>query len=519
MSLSTSDENRPAAVGRTRHEVMAPEELGVDAVLRWQARARARAMAVLADAHATGRALVWAATAGYLLLFSHLSITRYRRFDYPSFDLGIFDQGLWLLSRLREPFITLRGLNLFGDHSSYLMVLLAPVYWVWADTRLLLILTVAALAAGAPLLYAAGRALGVRPGLAAAVAVTYLAYPAIQWNAWDNFHPEVFVVPLLIASFLLVARGQPWWAVLPVAIALTAKEDVALIVVPFGIWVAWRLRAPRQGLSMAGLGIGAFLLNFLVLLPHFSPTGSPVYAGRYSKYGDSALGIVWGVLTDPRSVAADLWNGGIVGYLEQMVVSVPTALFAPLAVLMGGPITVANFLSEHTYQTDFHFHYSAYLAAAVAVAAVVGAKWLQARFGSRYYRLLVGAVLAVAALYVGSGPGLEGPWGNPARPHPDVVEALSLIGDRDPVAAGPYLTGHLSHRPEVYEFPNPFARRNYSAPGILYAPPAEQVQWVIVETGRTALDGFAGESIQALLGSGEWDIVRSTEEVLLLQRR
>src|SRR4029450_4605686 len=49
-------------------------------------------------------------------------------------------QGVWLLSRFRDPFVTIRGLSLFGDHTSYILVLVAPLYWVWADPRRLLLL-------------------------------------------------------------------------------------------------------------------------------------------------------------------------------------------------------------------------------------------------------------------------------------------------------------------------------------------------------------------------------------------
>src|SRR4029453_15559085 len=54
------------------------------------------------------------------------------RFGTFGFDLGIFDQGVWLLSRFRDPFVTIRGLPLFGDHASYILVLVAPLYWLWA---------------------------------------------------------------------------------------------------------------------------------------------------------------------------------------------------------------------------------------------------------------------------------------------------------------------------------------------------------------------------------------------------
>jgi hypothetical protein len=65
--------------------------------------------------------------------FVWLTWLTHARFGSFGFDLGIFDQGVWLLSRLRDPFVTIRGLPLFGDHASYILVLVAPLYWLWAD--------------------------------------------------------------------------------------------------------------------------------------------------------------------------------------------------------------------------------------------------------------------------------------------------------------------------------------------------------------------------------------------------
>ena len=45
--------------------------------------------------------------------------------------MGIFDQVVWHLSRLEAPSTTVRGhTNMFGDHFSPVLMLLAPVYWI-----------------------------------------------------------------------------------------------------------------------------------------------------------------------------------------------------------------------------------------------------------------------------------------------------------------------------------------------------------------------------------------------------
>jgi hypothetical protein len=135
-----------------------------------------------------------------------------------------------LLSRFRDPFVTIRGLSLFGDHTSYILVLVAPLYWVWADPRLLLLLQVVGLAIPAVSLYLIGTRRLHSPLAGLAVAAAYLAYPAVQWAAVWSFHPET-----LAAGFLglaaLAADRQRWRQMAAwLALALLCKEDVGLVV-------------------------------------------------------------------------------------------------------------------------------------------------------------------------------------------------------------------------------------------------------------------------------------------------
>ncbi len=133
--------------------------------------------------------------------------------------------------------------------------------------------TVAVVAAGGPLLYVAALRERVQPLLAGAVAIGYLLHPAAGWNAWDNFHPEVMAIPLLLGAYLLYQRSRVWWAVALLVVALLVKEDAALVVAPLGAYLAWRWRRPAAGIAVVGMSAAVFLLNFLVLLPRFSPTG------------------------------------------------------------------------------------------------------------------------------------------------------------------------------------------------------------------------------------------------------
>ena len=66
--------------------------------------------------------------AGFTVVLGYQMLTRLRLFHLNAFDVSIFDQGVWLLSRFQEPFVTVRGLDLFADHSSYILIPLVPLY-------------------------------------------------------------------------------------------------------------------------------------------------------------------------------------------------------------------------------------------------------------------------------------------------------------------------------------------------------------------------------------------------------
>ncbi|NNC92922.1 MAG: DUF2079 domain-containing protein [Acidimicrobiia bacterium] len=466
------------------------------------------------------RAIVWAGTGVFAAIHAALIIGRYHQFGIYTFDFGIFDQGLWLLSRFEDPFITLRGLNLFADHSSYVMVLLTPIYWLWADPRVLLVLTVVAIAAAGPLLYTIGRHIGLRPGLAAAIALAFFLHPAVRWQTWDNFHPEALVLPLLLGALVWVLDGRPWWAVGLICLALLTKEDAALVVVPFGLWVAWQCRERTAGLTMAGLGVAAFTVNFLVLLPHLSPTGDVLYSGRYTEYGSTLLGIIGGVAANPGTVLGDITRPEALSYLRDMVLTAPTSLASPIVLALGAPITLANTLSTHIYQIDIRYHYTAYLLAATGIAALYGARWLQDRARGTGYAAIITVIAVAAVAGLGPGPG-RGAWGG-IDDATALEAALGRIGPDDVVSASSTLAVHLAHREKIYRFPNPFRELDYGTPGISYDAAAAEVEWIVLDPAQMASFAYATETLTELRappGGVQWEAVISSDEVLLLHRR
>lgn len=171
-------------------------------------------------------------------LWAAWGIRRHNAFGTFGFDFGIFDQGLWLLSRFHSPFVTIMGVHLFGDHTSFILLPLVPFYWLAPSAKILIVAQAAALSTAALPLFLLARDKLRSEWLALGIAVAFLANPALQWSGWEQFHPDVFEVPLALAAlyFMTKRRWVPY-AVF-VVLLLAVKEDVPLMTFVLGLYVA-----------------------------------------------------------------------------------------------------------------------------------------------------------------------------------------------------------------------------------------------------------------------------------------
>ncbi|MEN8040140.1 MAG: DUF2079 domain-containing protein [Actinomycetota bacterium] len=460
-----------------------------------------------------GATVVGVFTAGWAALFTILGFTQLWRYHMHAYDMGIFSQGTWLLSRFTDPFVTVRGLNLFADHSSYILFAVAPLYWLFPTASTLVAVTVLAMAATAPLGYLVARRAGAGSFLSTMTGVLVLLQPAVQWQIRDAFHPEIFVVPLAVGAVALLQRDRDVWALVVIGIALTAKEDVGLLVVPLGLAVVFFMGKRRTGWIIAGMGLGAFLLNFLVLLPAWSPTGELLYSYRYEHLGTTPVEILIGLMTSPVEWWNALSDPTRLAYIAGLVFAMPLALVAPRWLLIGVPTLVANLFTNHGYQYEIEYHYTAYVIVAVVVAGAFGAGKVQ-RWKLKPWRIgmIVATVLVAATTWFLAGP-TDG-WAK-AHDHPGQIRAiLEVIPEDESVSAWTTFVPALAQREQVYVFPSPWELSYYGAEGVP-DPDPETIEWVFIRYDSYRQFDYI---IEALLTSGDFEIAADDPPFQLLHR-
>jgi uncharacterized membrane protein len=404
--------------------------------------------------------VVGLAIAAYIAYFSFVTVQIHRGIGTSAYDFGLYDQGIWLLSQGKTPFVTLMGRNLFGDHTSFILLPLVPLMWVFSSTSLLFVVQTVVIGSGAIPVYAFARKQLESDALGCMFACTYLLYPTVSWTNVENFHPDSFL-GLFVAVALWAALSRKWrWYAFAVLLALLVKEDVVLVVAPIGVWVALR-RDLRIGIATVVGSVGAALFCFLVVIRDLS---GMAFRNSWRIPFGGVDGLVRTAFTSPGKLLRYLTSDGRVTYLMQILL--PTGgvfIIAPSVALIGSVVLFANIVSTFYYQHQIQYHYSL----VVAPILVFGNVYAIARLGKSARRkatLIVGVASIVSALVLAPLPLARNQIQKFPPSSPAVAAAHELFAQipRDAVISVFHpLTAQLARRDRIYAFPNPFQRALY----------------------------------------------------------
>lgn len=420
---------------------------------------------------------------GYTTFVARWVISNHYGFATTGFDLGIFEQGVWLLSRFEEPFVTIRGLHMFGDHSSFILLLLTPLYWFFSSTTTLLIAQTLALGLAAVPLWLAAREMFRDEVLATLAALAYLAHPAVLFTNFENFHPDSFETPLVFGAFyFLLKRSWGWYMICLIAL-LAVKEDVPLMTFMLGIYVAIQ-HDRRIGIITALLSAAWLGTVLFALFPLFDGSGA-LYAGRVSSDFGGPTGLLKATVQRPWDVGAALVSKEKAWYVWQMGAPLAfTFLLAPgIAVIALLPL-FSNLISGFPYQHQIEYHYGTLIVPVILLATVAGI----GRVASERSRSMLMVAVAVIAL---STSYLWGPIGrnprfpaDPSTPRAAAIRnAIALVPNDAAVSAPYYVVPHLARRQHIYEFPVPWSAQNWADFGQegQRLPQADLIEYVLIE--------------------------------------
>ena len=307
-------------------------------------------------------------------MYAVVGLVRHAHFGSNAYDLGIFDQVVWHLSRFEAPASTVLGMsNTLGDHFSPIHVLFVPLSWLWPSAGALIVTQALALGASIwPVWTFFNRRLEALPAMLMAIA--YGLFWGLQRAAQFDVH-ELAFAPVCIALMLLsldrlrdpaaseasLDRARLTMLLSAAVLCLVKEDQIPLVAATMALW-AWltpHARDRKLAMILTGVALVSFGLVVQVVIPALSDTGTYAVGSAFR-----------GTLAHPFQAVLDLMFP-LIKWLTLAWWLLPFLLLPVLSPygLLLVPLVLERFLSSSPNHWGTSFHYSAPLAPILAMAA------------------------------------------------------------------------------------------------------------------------------------------------------
>ncbi len=413
----------------------------------------------------------------YASYFSFFTLRNHWNLRTAAYDMAIEDNVVFNAMRgellKASPMFGPEGTHL-GHHATFFAYLLVPFYAIAPRAETLLIIQATLIGAAViPLFLFARNRLGSYQ--AVLIAAMYVFYAPLHGANLYDFHYPPLGIGFVFWLAYLVDIGKYRWAVIPLLLSLSVREDLALSVFVVGAYFLLSGTKPRAGLVLSIVGLGYFLAMKMAFMPYIRD-GKSSFVWFYDKLRPAGgpegfAGVLLTIVGNPDYTLGTLLKSTKLKYFLQVMV--PFA-FLPFRRAIGFvfclPGLVMTLLSSRSASYDIAFQYTTHWALEMFIASIVILTMIKEpeqaadRHGeTRVRSWLIALALAMAATSYQYGAILQH---NTARGgftafkfdrtekdierYDQLISLRGLIPPEAKVAGTERVLPHLSNRPDAY---------------------------------------------------------------------
>jgi uncharacterized membrane protein len=412
--------------------------------------------------------LVLAMVAGYIAYVCYRQYWMLYSLQFPDFDMSNYHQKVWLLSKFKEPFITTRGLNAFGDHASFIDFIFVPIYWIKSSPLVLLWGETTVIGLAGVFVYLIAKLRLQSRFMGAFIAAVFLMYPALHYLNFENYHPVPFAVLFFLMYWYGYQTKKSWLHIISAILLFSVKENMALVLVGAAFYqYAFKRWKPGKWYIVAGLAYTALIM--LVIIPylngnfigeHFSRVSSPIPALLRGEITMMQFGV---------KVHAD----ENVKYLRDLFYPLGLLpLFSPLLILFNSQLWL-NLSTSWAYAHRIKYHYTAGIIGVIFVSLIEGIALIvkigeKCRIKRQFTMVAVMGLLITCMVltnkidhkhFIFRNMNNPGP-----RPDRELVQEIQALKDRftdTALSVDHLLLPFFADRSVCYKWPNPLQRSSY----------------------------------------------------------
>ncbi len=267
-----------------------------------------------------------------VLLFLSSSL-RHGLYHSTAWDLGIFDQAIYLISQGKPPISSFLETHILGDHSALIFYPLALFYKIYPSVYWLFLIQAIALTSGAFFIHQLARHEELKPALAKSLSLVYLLYPLIfNVNLFD-FHTDVIALAGLFWAIWSVKTQRLLSFLVALLLVASCKGVLGLTIAAMGLWLLTLGKKREGSIALIG-GITWFWIASKVIIPYFTQNSQSIdrHLSRFSYLGHSYPEILQNMIFKPWLILGGLFNATNFGYLCLLILPLAWGLVPKILV-------------------------------------------------------------------------------------------------------------------------------------------------------------------------------------------
>lgn len=410
----------------------------------------------------------------YFTYFTLASFLRYDNFFTGRFDLGNMDQTVWntingRIFQLTDPNGT-EIISRLAFHADFILILISPLYLIWANPKMLLILQSLIIALGSIFIYLISKNITKNIKFSFSLSLSYLLYPALLYANLYDFHAVTLSTTFLLGTYYFFMKKKYLYFVCFALLAALTKEEIWLIISFFGIGIILKevyknkLKSDLKKIIFGSIMFSICIFIFYALIWKIIPSfrgGTHFALTYYSDFGGSATGILTNIFLDPVKTFVTVFKIANIRYLVNLLSPVGfLSLASPITLVFALPDLGINLLSNNTQLHQIYYQYTSAITPFVFISSVYGSRYLIDKFKNLTFEKISIFILLMAFV----SQYLLGPlpftkksniniFYNELYYRNEISNYLKSIPKEYSIAATNNLGSHLSRREKIYTIP------------------------------------------------------------------
>jgi uncharacterized membrane protein len=320
-----------------------------------------------------------------LFLFICSSL-RHIFFHSTAYDLGIFDQAVYLISQGQIPISSILNFHILGDHAAFIWYPISLFYKIYPSVYWLFAIQASALSLGAYFVYKISLQEGINVRKSLLIALVYIFYPTIISANFFDFHPDTIALPSYFWLILIARQSNQSnnrisliKFSIGILIILSCKAVFSLTVAIMGIWLIIFEKKKTYGAIAITSGISWFIIATQVVIPYFGTNDASIsrHITHYGYLGTSFSEIIINIFSKPQILIAHIFSLPILIYL--------TTLFLPIIwglslkhlspIICGFPQILMSTMSSNKSLYTIGYHYTLSIVPFLFIALIANFKF------------------------------------------------------------------------------------------------------------------------------------------------